>query len=400
MLKNKRKLQEIEKKLVICFSTSSYNSPIWTNKQHLMNLLSKNGNYKVLYIDQGMSSRYLRKAIRERDWKFLLPLRNENENLLILSPFFLPLIKGGIGKKVAWFLMFTCLEFWVKAQNFKQTIYWIYQPQAWYYVRFLKKSTGITIYYDCVDQFGTQPFYKTSSSRLNELIKIESLLVNKADVVTTTSNLLCEDHKKVNPNTYCIHNVADFEHFSEPSWAIMQKDRDLFTTDLIKVVYAGVIDDYKTDLNLITQMAHELYGTHVFIFVGPVRISENSTKELLLNIENVVFIGERPFSVIPDFLHLADILWLPYVKSSHTDRVFPLKLFEYMSTMKPVVATLLHSFSQYSDSLCVFSSGNDCKRLLENISEFSTSEVRERAFLQAKVNTWESRLGNILDLLV
>ncbi|MEP3387663.1 MAG: glycosyltransferase [Reichenbachiella sp.] len=382
--------------IVICLSNESYQAKIWTNKQHLMSRLSKQPNYDILYIDQGMSSRYIGQAITEKNWGYFLhPLKKINAGLTTFSPYFLPLIKGGSIKRLSWRLLFWFIKFYLKKKNYTKIIFWIYQPQAWYLIKHVKKTPETTILYDCVDEFATQPFYRDHESRTKELLQIEALLTKKSDIVTTTSKALYHDKIKINSNTHCIHNVGDFDHFKEPNRTLSSEH--LWTKDhRIKVLYAGVIDDYKTDLDLIYSIARELKESHLFIFIGPIRISDKKVFKKIDAQTNTLFIGPKPYPEIPNFLHNADLLWLPYTISTHTNRVFPLKLFEYLSTGKFVLSRNLNSIDEYAKYISTFETFEQAVLLLRQWPMSESKIKKERRLLLASKNTWESRLKNIL----
>ncbi|MDW3208240.1 MAG: glycosyltransferase [Reichenbachiella sp.] len=383
--------------IVICLSNESYDAKIWTNKQHLMSRLSKHPNYDIMYIDQGMSSRYIRQAITEKNWKyFLRPLKKMGEGLTIFSPYFLPLIKGGRVKRWSWLLLFWFIKFYIKKIEYTKIIFWTYQPQAWYLIKHVKKVPGTTILYDCVDEFATQPFYKNNENRTKELLQIEALLTKKSDIVTTTSKALCHDKIEINPNTHYIHNVGDFNHFKQPNGELSSEEHLWLADDRVKVLYAGVIDDYKTDLDLIYSIAKELKDSHLFVFIGPIRISDEKIFKKIDGQNNTLFIGTKPYLEIPNFLHNADLLWLPYSISTHTNRVFPLKLFEYLSTGKFILSRNLTSIEEYGKYISTFETIEQAVLHLKQWPMSDSIIKKEQRIQLASKNTWESRLENIL----
>jgi len=385
-------------KLVFCFSNESYDAKIWTNKQHLMSRLSKLEGYKIVYIDQGMSTRYLKQAISELDFKyFFMPLRRENKNLWVFSPFFLPLIKGGTLKKISWRLLNLLLNTFSAFVKHDAKLYWVYQPQAWYLINRITNNPNKVLLYDCVDEFATHPFYKNDQAKAEELIEIEPKLVSKCDLVVTTSKALHKDKLKDNLNSHCVHNVGDFNHFKQANHQLTVKDNPWIDDQRIKLIYAGVIDDYKTDLELIIKTATSLSESHLFIFIGPIRITSDTREKELKSYNNILLLGPKPYLEVPDYLHAADILWLPYKYSSHTNRVFPLKLFEYMSTGKSIIARSLNSFEDYAN---LFDTYDDETDLVQLIREYQDTNERKHLRIEvASKNTWENRLEKILGLV-
>lgn len=385
------------KTLVICFSTASLKAEIWTNKQHLMSRLSKKNGYKVIYVDQGMSTREFKKAVRDKDWEyFLKPIWKFNDNLKCLSFYFLPLIKGGWLKKLAWKILYYLIKKTEDITKYDRVIFWVYEPQSWYLIKQINsQKRKWTVLYDCVDDFKSQPLYSNNKKRKEELIEIEKALVQYADIVTTTSKQLFNDKKTLNNSTHYVHNVGDYEHFKE-SDGLLPKELDyLISISEKKIVYAGVIDDYKIDLELIDHVSDQ--KQFHFLFLGPVRV--NKKKELFRKIKekkNVEFFGLVEYKILPSILHECDVIWLPYQKNEHTKYVFPLKLFEAFATGKQVAGRDLNSYSSFHTYMQIFRDSEEA--ILELNKENDTKTALERKNF-AKENSWDSRLNKILKIL-
>lgn len=393
------KEKSIQDSLVVCFSTASLKADIWTNKQHLMSRLSKKDGYDVIYIDQGMSTREIKKALIQKDWNyFLKPIWNYNRHLKSYSFYFLPLIKGGVLKKVSWRCLYNFIIKKIKTSDYKEIIFWVYQPEAFNFLEHLLRKQAkfkFLIIYDCVDDFKTQPFYLNHKKRQGELIRLENKLVTNADIVITTSEELYRDKVKLNIDTYYIHNVGDYHHFSRPNGVIPSELQYLVNLREKKILYAGVIDDYKIDLNLIDRVT-DVIDAH-FLFIGPIRVNEEIfLLEKLKKKNNVKFYGYITYNNLPAILHLADIIWLPYQSNDHTNYVFPLKLFEAFATGKQVIARDLNSYKKYKEYMQVFTNSEDA--IVELQASISKELAIERKEL-AKKNSWESRLNKILEII-
>lgn len=382
----------MSEKLIVCFSTSNFDAKIWTNKQHLMSRLAKRDGYRVIYVDQGLSKQYIKELWVARKLHFLFyVVRKRATNLYTVSPP-LPLIRGGIFKRFSWFILARIFQFVFRHQ---EVIYWVYQPQAYYFLKGVKHGV---VLYDCVDDFQTQPFYSRSFNRKKELQTIEPKLLALADYVTVTSLALYEDKKGFCDRIRYIHNVGDFSHFSKivPNLKI---EEGWIEDPRIKVMYAGVIDDYKTDVEVIANVANDLRKTHLFIFVGPNRIQNQARRALLESLDNVCLLGHRNYLSVPSYLNLADILWIPYLKSYHTSRVFPIKVFEYFSTKKPVVMTNLPSVDEFSSHMFLYDSYEELLQLLKSAVFIDDDVRKETRYDFARKNTWDSRLNKILEFM-
>jgi len=380
--------------LVLCLATEALEADIWTNKQHLMTRLSQRAGYFVIYVDQGMSTREIRKALRSRNWRYFIhPVRMAGENLLNVSPWFLPLIKGGALKRIGWRLLGWYLRRRVSKIQRVKTVLWIYQPQAFYLLAHLELPEMVRLY-DCVDDFKTQPFYNRHPKRRLELENIETALLRELDAVIATSPDLYEKKRKQHSNVHLIHNVGDFEHFNHPP----EIDSHRYLDPLVHpaVMYAGVVDDYKLDLDLIDQLAVGLPDFH-FYYIGPVRVKQKQALfSRLRQHTNVHFPGYVPYQDLPALLHQAEILLFPYALNEHTRHVFPIKLFEGLATGRYIVAKQLPSYREYYSYFATFNTPDEAKA---QIAAYGKDTGRDERIRVARQNNWDARLQKILNVI-
>ena len=116
---------------IICFSTADWNATLWTNKQHLMSRLSKNG-FKILYIESlalrapGMNSKDLHRII-QRIWSWKPLARHEAENILLDTPLVLP-FSNLLSRNINSFLLKWRIKRNLKHHKIRKYIFWIYNP--------------------------------------------------------------------------------------------------------------------------------------------------------------------------------------------------------------------------------------------------------------------------------
>ena len=81
--------------------------------------------------------------------------------------------------------------------------------------------------------------------------------------------------------------------------------------------------------------------------------------------------------------------------NNYTLSVFPMKLFEYLSSGKPVVVTSLPSLEGYQDLVYISRSSDE---FVENIREALVERLPDKSnkrIALAKANSWEVRLEEI-----
>ena len=96
----------------------------------------------------------------------------------------------------------------------------------------------------------------------------------------------------------------------------------------------GAIEDW-FDYDLMRHAARQLTG-HTFLLVGPTR--GNQWRELA-EIPNIRFLGPRPYQEVGGYVKWADVAIIPFRRTPLVEDVSPIKLFEYLATGTPVVAT-------------------------------------------------------------
>lgn len=123
-------------------------------------------------------------------------------------------------------------------------------------------------------------------------------------------------------------------------------------------------------------------------------------------IDRIIFTGFVSHKQVPLYLRAADILVAPFPKSDHYEfYMSPMKIFEYMASGRPIVATDLESIREILDNgTAVFVKPDDQKSLEEGINKLLTDEqfgvqIADKAYQKVLQHTWGKRAGRILEFL-
>lgn len=89
----------------------------------------------------------------------------------------------------------------------------------------------------------------------------------------------------------------------------------------------------------------------LFVFIGGMKYDIKKFREKSKGAENVLILGYKPHKEIPIFLKAADILVLPNSSKEEISNKYtsPLKLFEYMASGRPIIASDLLSIREVLD---------------------------------------------------
>ena len=133
---------------------------------------------------------------------------------------------------------------------------------------------------------------------------------------------------------------------------------------------------------------------------------KNLVRKDNLNENQVLFTGQQDYKIIPDYLKSFDILAMPYPYNTHyAFYMSPLKLFEYMASGRPIIASDLPSVREVlNDSNTIFVEPDNSDSLSEGISKIINDEnlsikITEQALNDIKKYTWDKRVEKILNFL-
>jgi glycosyltransferase involved in cell wall biosynthesis len=225
--------------------------------------------------------------------------------------------------------------------------------------------------------------------------------------VVTISQKLAERYinQGLSPEKVLVeYDAVDLQMFSLPLSKESARQKVSLSNQAPIIVYTGHLYDYK-GIPTILKVAH-LMPESTFVLVGGWENDVERVKEACRTAElhNVRLIGHVPHSQLTPYLYVADILILPTSKQwDKSDVTSPLKLFDYMASKRPIVASALPNITTVlknnSNALLAepdnpISFKEAIERLLKNPS--LGSAIAERAFQDVQQHTWENRAERIL----
>lgn len=221
----------------------------------------------------------------------------------------------------------------------------------------LAKLFGIHHIYDMHSSL-SQQLSNFQYTRFKPLIRLfewlEHCVIQSSDAVITICPALEEYVNKINRNVshVMIENVAsewDPETVSEEK---VQKFMATHSLEGRKIIlYAGTFEPYQ-GIDLLIASAEIVVRKRddvIFLMVGgkpdQVRLYQDRVKKIGLS-SHFRFTGTRPPEEIPQAIRLSDILVSPRVSGTNT----PLKIYAYLKSGKPIVATNLFTHTQVLNS--------------------------------------------------
>lgn len=166
------------------------------------------------------------------------------------------------------------------------------------------------------------------------------------------------------------------------------------------VLYAGRLDGWKGVATFLE--ASKSFDNHVVAVV--VGGDEDQVRKLKEKYPKVMFVGFKPYINLPVYQKSADALVIPNTAQNEVSRLYtsPLKVFTYMASKVPIVASDLPSIREVlgTDS-AVLVKPDDPQALLEGLrgvldGRVNVGIITEQAFKKVQDYTWKNRVREIL----
>jgi len=238
----------------------------------------------------------------------------------------------------------------------------------------VRQVPNTVVVYDCMDAYAS---FANAGRPAREL---EREVVTGADMVVCSS-----EHLRNSMRSYCrastlVRNGVTVSHFEKRPQSLAFKRRRSTAG------YWGATAEW-TDIELLIHAARELPDVD-FVLIGEVMRIDVSE---LAALPNVRMIGEVPYRELPAYLHGFDVCILPYRVCEYALASDPMKVWEYMSAGKPVVAVRLPEIERLRELITLTSTRTEfVEGIRRGIAE-KDSVLRERRIACARENSWERR---------
>jgi glycosyltransferase involved in cell wall biosynthesis len=242
------------------------------------------------------------------------------------------------------------------------------------------------IIFDCNDKFVTFARFQGKSKRL---LSLEDEFTGRADIVFTTSSLLFEERKKINPNTHYFPSGVDVDIFLKSTEENTPIPEDIKNLRHPLIGYFGAMD-IRMDWELVSQLT-ATFPQCSLVFIGPVKHEPPAS---VRQNPKIFFTGRRDMKELPAYLKGFDLCILPFLESEFTKYSFPTKVYEFFASGKPVISMEIPAFRALEPLVKVARTSEEfltfTKAAIEQLH--ANDPLREERILAAKNNTWDSRM--------
>ncbi|MBS1788735.1 MAG: glycosyltransferase [Acidobacteria bacterium] len=238
------------------------------------------------------------------------------------------------------------------------------------------------VIYDCMDEWENFPGIKPAS------LEAETRLVEECDLLVVTAQRLLEKWQSRAKPTVLARNAADYEFYA----ARCQPNSLLPDVQHPVVGYFGAIADW-FDVDLLAEVA-ERRPHYTFALLGGVFETDVSRLQAL---PNVKFLGQQPYETMPQYLFHFNVCMIPFKVNPITDATDPVKLYEYWSGGKPVVATKMGELEHYRDFVYLAENAEDFAAKLDTALAETDPQLAEQRRALARQHTWKNRYDLIAE---
>jgi len=204
------------------------------------------------------------------------------------------------------------------------------------------------------------------------------------------------------------HDGVDLEQFDvEKSKEQCRQELDL-PLDKKLIIYTGQLFKWK-GVYVLAKASQFLEDDCQIIFVGGMEddIKKLKAQSSKLKTKNILFVGHRPPAEIPYWLKSADVLILPNSSKEKISKLYtsPIKMFEYMASGAPIVASNLPSLREIlNENNAILVKPDSSEHLVQGINtilkeaDFS-AKIAEQAYQDVQKYTWQKRAKNIINFI-
>lgn len=301
---------EPEASVLLCLSHLRWNF-VFQRPQHLLTRAAR--THAVLYFEEPLYEPVGRPVLRATD---VAP------GLRVLTP----VLPEGTTPSQAVAMQRSLLNNALAAVNYDRLVLWYYTPMALPFSDHVECDVCV---YDCMDELSA---FRNAP---RELVQMERLLMQRADVVFTGGQSIYEAkrrlHKAIHPFPSSI-DVAHFHKARRPS----KDPLDQASIPHPRVGFAGVIDE-RLDVRLLAEAAARMPEVH-FVMIGPVVKIDPAD---LPRLPNIHWLGGKSYADLPAYMANWDMGWMPFALNEATRYISPTKTPEFLAAGLPVVSTAI-----------------------------------------------------------
>jgi GT2 family glycosyltransferase/2-polyprenyl-3-methyl-5-hydroxy-6-metoxy-1,4-benzoquinol methylase/Flp pilus assembly protein TadD len=268
-------------------------------------------------------------------------------------------------------------------------VLWLYPPHAFSeFMLHLFKDKARLIVSDCVDDH--RQYAVTEKDRL-AIEKRYEKIVGASDIVFCVSQSMREEMARYNIRSFYIPNAVSSDVLG--TGRLRQKPAELKQIKYPIIGYSGALS-FRVDAGLLEFVAKERPNWNI-VLVGT---SPNKDIQHLFHLPNVYWLGPKRYDEIHDYIRYFDVCILPHVITGVTDKMHPLKLYEYLALGRPVVSTNVAGAKMFQGDVEIAYNNKEFVDAIERMLSTNSKVAQERRINRVRNYTWPDRIDEMMQL--
>lgn len=276
----------------------------------------------------------------------------------------------------------------IKKLDMKNPILYFYLPPPAGVIGKLREKAVI---YHCVDEWATYPGGKSKI-----FMNMEKELIAKADSVIVTNELLYNRKKQFARRIYKIYHGVDYGHFAQEFDRAAPLPEDIKNISKPIIAVIGAFANW-IDLDLIKLIAQK-HKEWSIVCIGPV--DSNVDMMNLTKISNIYYLGRKEYSELPNYYRVINVFIIPFLLNEHIKNCAPTRLYEHLSSGKPIVTTdFPGAYEVGEEYIYIASDKNNFVKKIEIALKEKRLAITEKRRALAEKNTWNLRIEKISEII-
>lgn len=307
---SRTKGSEAPSSVLFCLSHLRWNF-VFQRPQHLLTRAARTN--RVVYFEEPVYEAVPRPVLRATE---------PSANIRVLTP----VLPEGTTASQAIEAQRSLVNSALASLQYDRLVLWYYTPMALPFTDHVEADVCV---YDCMDELSA---FRNAP---RELVQMERLLMQRADVVFTGGQSIYEAKRRLHKSIHAFPSSIDVAHFHKAR----RPGRDPQDQALIphpRVGFAGVIDE-RLDIGLLSQAARAMPDVQ-FVMIGPVVKIDPAD---LPRAANIHWLGGKSYAELPAYMAHWDMGWMPFALNDATRYISPTKTPEFLAAGLPVVSTAI-----------------------------------------------------------
>lgn len=311
-------------------------------------------------------------------------LKKDEMGIYVFSPISFP-FHNHVGKTCNRKLLQLQLTFVMKHLRIQNPIYYIGCPPAW---EIIKDWPRQYLIYEKTDIFEEMP-----GANKAYIASLDQELVACSNLILYANKALWEKDQSSNANGLLLGHGVEYDHFADAECSTYIPE-DIASIPKPVVGFFGDLTEDVCDFSLIAYVAKQLPEVSL-VFVGS--ISSDVTK--LIDIDNVHFLGQKPYEQIPHYGKMFDVAIMPWKQNRWIEFCNPIKTKEYLALGKPIVSIDYPELKPFHDLVYPAGSYDEFVQQIRTALQENSRELKKARQDRVKTETWDNKVRQIVDYI-